>query len=66
MKFRDPDTLTVSEAAGILGVSVETMRRYGDRGRVPMGRLQSGIRQFRRQDVELAAEQAAVSRRGSI
>ena len=53
MKFRDPDWLTVAEAAEIMGVAVSTMRRYGDTGRIEgMNRLPSGIRQFPRAEIE--------------
>lgn len=44
--------VTVSEAARILGVSAETIRRYIDRGLIRARRLPLGHRRVLRGDVE--------------
>lgn len=46
--------LTTAEAAAVMGVCEETMRRYADAGRVRHRKLPSGQRRFRREDVEAA------------
>lgn len=39
--------LTISQAAAILGIHADTLRRWSDRGVVPTVRLPSGYRRFR-------------------
>ena len=46
------DLLTTGEAAATLGVFPTTIIRYADRGELPVRRLPSGHRRFRRRDVE--------------
>ncbi len=56
--------LTPADAARILGVVPATVRLMAQNGRLPALRTQSGMRLFRRKDVErLAAVRAANSRR---
>ena len=47
----EDDWLTLAEAATLLGTSQRTVRRWADRGLLPMTRSPSGYR-FRRTDVE--------------
>lgn len=47
----EDDWLTLAEAAALLGMSQRTVRRWADRGLLPMTRSPSGYR-FRRADVE--------------
>ncbi|WP_292727164.1 helix-turn-helix domain-containing protein [Microbacterium sp. UBA837] len=50
---QDPDELvTVSEAARIAFLSVDTIRRYADKGVLAVVRTPSNHRRFRRADVE--------------
>lgn len=46
------DLLTTGEAARLLEVSIDTLRRWGEAGRIPMSRTPTGSRRFRRADVE--------------
>jgi putative resolvase len=56
----DIPNLSIGDAARILGVSVDTVRRWSDEGRVPVVVLPSGHRRYRLADVEaLAAGGAA-------
>jgi excisionase family DNA binding protein len=45
--------LSLSEAAGLLGVHPSTVRSWADHGRLPAHRTEGGHRRFRRTDVEL-------------
>ena len=47
----DPPTLTIGEAARALGVSVDTIRRWADSGKLPVIVLPSGHRRFYTEDV---------------
>lgn len=38
--------LTISQAARQIGVSIQTLRRWADRGLVPVTKLPSGYRRF--------------------
>lgn len=51
-----PDNLTTSGAARELGVAEGTVRLMERRGELPAVRLSSGMRIFRREDVERARE----------
>lgn len=44
--------LSIGEAARILGVSVDTLRKYADDGRIPVTRTFGGQRRFKLADVE--------------
>jgi excisionase family DNA binding protein len=44
--------LSISEAAKRLRLSVVTVRAYADKGILPVVKLPSGHRRFRREDVE--------------
>lgn len=46
------ELMQVREAARALGVSENTIRRWEERGLIPAVRLPSGVRRFRRADVE--------------
>ncbi len=48
----DPTYISIREAARLLGVHDNTMRRYADRGKVRVARLPSGVRRLVRDDVE--------------
>lgn len=48
------ELMQVREAARALGVSENTIRRWEERGLIPAVRLPSGVRRFRRADVEAA------------
>lgn len=48
----DDDLVTVSEAARISFLSVDTIRRYSDKGILRTLRTPSNHRRFRRSDVE--------------
>ncbi len=49
---RTPKLLTVSQAAGMLGVHQQTLRAWADKGLVPHVKLPSGYRRFRVADIE--------------
>jgi len=56
VKPRDTYTtpeLRLAEAASILGVRPETLRRWADEGKVPFVRTPGGERRFRREDIAL-------------
>lgn len=54
------DLVTVSEAARIAFLSADTIRRYADKGLLPVVRTPTNHRRFRRSDVEaLAAGEVA-------
>jgi excisionase family DNA binding protein len=61
------DLLTVTDAAQVLSVSTETIRRYHKAGRLPAQRTPKGIHIFKRRDLEkLAAERAAATSKRSV
>src|SRR5437868_2325984 len=47
-------TVGLSEAATITGLSVSTLRRWADEGRIPSYRTQGGHRRFRTDDLHRA------------
>jgi excisionase family DNA binding protein len=63
---RDPEWLTLGQAARFLGVAQSTMRRWSDQGQVPAFYTPGGHRRFRRDDLEafLARSGPARSRTG--
>lgn len=52
MPSEDDDLLTVGQAARRLQVSIDTIRRWGEAGRLPMSKTPTGSRRFRRADVD--------------
>lgn len=55
MTVSDGDTLlSIGDAARMLGVSVDTLRRYANDGLIPVVRTLGGQRRFRLVDVEAA------------
>ncbi len=52
----ESEWLSLSEAAGMLGVHTSTIRNWADQGRLPVHRTQGGHRRFRRDEVELCME----------
>lgn len=57
MKPNPDDLLTPSDAARVLGLSVDSVRYLADHGRLPVLRTTSGRRLFKRIDVDqLAAD----------
>lgn len=50
----DSDLLTTGQAAAVLGVSDETVRRWADGRRLRHVRLPSGQLRFRRSDIDAA------------
>lgn len=50
----EADLLPIGEAARILGVSVETMRRWDRAGKLPSTRTLGGQRRYSRHDVQRA------------
>ena len=55
------DLLPIGEAARLLGVSIETIRRWDRAGRLPSTRTLGGQRRFARADVERARNGSAAS-----
>jgi excisionase family DNA binding protein len=49
---RDPEWLTLGQAARFLGVAQSTIRRWSDQGRVPAFYTPGGHRRYRRGDLE--------------
>jgi excisionase family DNA binding protein len=47
----EQDFLPIGEAARLLGVSVETVRRWDNAGKIPSVRTLGGQRRFRRADI---------------
>jgi len=64
-KVRTSGILLTGEAARLLGVAGATVIAWQRSGKLPALRSESGVRMFRRADVEkLAAERAAKEKRG--
>lgn len=53
------ELLPIGEAARILGVTVDTVRRWEGDGKIPAIRTLGGQRRFRRGDVEQLVSSAA-------
>lgn len=51
-----PDLITTGDAAAVLGVSVQTVRRWERSGHLPAVRTPGNQRRFRRSDVEALLE----------
>ncbi len=52
MEPRPTRLLTISQAAARLGVHPDTLRKWADKGLVPMVKLPSGYRRFEPQEIE--------------
>ena len=65
MGVTDPDNkenlVSVGEAARLLGVSVDTLRRWADDARIPVIRTPTGHRRFRIRDIDALLDQRAAS-----
>lgn len=48
----DDDLIPIGDAARILGVSLDTLRRWSAAGRLPVVVMPSGHRRFRVRDIE--------------
>jgi excisionase family DNA binding protein len=62
---RDPEWLTLGQAARFLGVAQSTIRKWSDQGRVPAFYTPGGHRRYRRGDLEAFVARSGPSRRGS-
>jgi MerR family regulatory protein len=58
-EYADDDLVRVSIAARMIGVSRETMRKYGDDGLLPVRRTPGGQRRFRVGDLRGSRPRAA-------
>ncbi len=52
-------TLRLSEAASLLGVHPDTLRRWADAGQVPCTRTPGGERRFLRTDIDAVYDTAS-------
>lgn len=52
----DEQTLTVHEAAALLGIHEKTVRAWADKGLLPVVKWPNGWRRFRRADLEAAKQ----------
>lgn len=57
--YSTQELLPIGEAARILGVSVETVRRWDKAGKIASVRTLGGQRRFRRGELEALVEAAA-------
>jgi len=57
----DDDLLATAESAKLIGVSVRTLYRYEDQGRITSVRTPGGHRRYRRADVERLLSRAVVA-----
>jgi excisionase family DNA binding protein len=55
-------SLTISQAAKVLGVHPNTLRRWVDKGQVPAARLPSGHRRFTREQIEAIKDQLGMGK----
>jgi excisionase family DNA binding protein len=62
---RDPDWLTLGQAARYLGVAQSTIRKWSDQGRVPAFYTPGGHRRYRRGDLEAFLARSGPGRRQS-
>src|SRR6516165_9265182 len=60
---RDPEWMTLGQAARFLGVAQSTIRKWSDQGRVPAFYTPGGHRRFRRGDLELFLARSGPGRR---
>jgi excisionase family DNA binding protein len=60
---REPDWLTLGQAARFLGVAQSTIRKWSDQGRVPAFYTPGGHRRFRRGDLEAFLARSGPGRR---
>ena len=62
---RDPEWLTLGQAARFLGVAQSTIRKWSDQGRVPAFYTPGGHRRFRRGDLETFLARSGPARQRS-
>ncbi len=62
---RDPEWLTLGQAARFLGVAQSTIRKWSDQGRVPAFYTPGGHRRYRRGDLEAFIARSGPARRQS-
>src|SRR5579862_1251384 len=60
---REPEWLTLGQAARFLGVAQSTIRKWSDQGRVPAFYTPGGHRRFRRGDLEAFVEHSGPGQR---
>jgi excisionase family DNA binding protein len=60
---RDPEWLTLGQAARFLGVAQSTIRKWSDQGRVPAFYTPGGHRRFRRGDLDAFLARSGPARR---
>ncbi|TQL49865.1 molybdopterin-binding protein [Ornithinicoccus hortensis] len=58
--IRNMPQLRISEAAALLGVSDDTLRRWADQGRLPVHRSETGRLQVEGSDLAVLAQEIAV------
>src|SRR5438067_6501472 len=61
---REPEWLTLGQAAKYLGVAQSTIRKWSDVGRVPAFYTPGGHRRYRRSDLDLFLERSGPGGRG--
>src|SRR5439155_935021 len=61
---REPEWLTLGQAAKYLGVAQSTIRKWSDVGRVPAFYTPGGHRRYRRSDLDLFLERSGPNARG--
>lgn len=61
---RDPEWMTLGQAARFLGVAQSTMRKWSDQGRVPAFYTPGGHRRYRRGDLEAFLARSGPPRQG--
>jgi excisionase family DNA binding protein len=58
MPIEKEEWLTLSQAAGLLGVHPSTVRLWSDKGQIPVHRTQGNHRRYIRSEIELWAQTA--------
>src|ERR1700750_2902671 len=61
---RDPDWLTLGQAAKYLGVAQSTIRKWSDQGRVPAFYTPGGHRRYKRGDLDRFLDRSGPSSSG--
>jgi putative resolvase len=55
------ELVSIGEAARLLGVSVDTLRRWSNEGLIPVTVLPSGYRRYRMEDIRAFLDQGKAS-----